>query len=102
AAIARARGAAPHTAKIECEVDSLAQLDEALGAGADIILCDNFSIADIEEAVRRVAGKAIVEASGGVTPSRIAELARAGVHAISVGALTHSVVSADVGLDFEA
>lgn len=100
-AIVRARSAAPHTAKIECEVDSVKQLDEALAAGADIILCDNFSAADIEEAVRRVADRALVEASGGITPARIGDLARAGVHVISVGALTHSVTSADVGLDFE-
>jgi nicotinate-nucleotide pyrophosphorylase (carboxylating) len=100
-AIARARSAAPHTAKIECEVDSLRQLDDALAAGADIILCDNFSAGDIEEAVRRVSGRALVEASGGITPARVGELSRAGVHLISVGALTHSVVSADVGLDFD-
>jgi nicotinate-nucleotide pyrophosphorylase (carboxylating) len=100
AAVARARSAAPHTAKIECEVDSLKQLDEALAAGADIILCDNFSTGDIEEAVRRVSGRALVEASGGITLARVAELGRAGVDAISVGTLTHSVAAADVGLDF--
>ena len=101
-AIARARAAAPHTARIECEVDSLEQLDEALSAGADIVLLDNLPTAAIVEAVRRTAGKALVEASGGVTLARIDELARAGVDAISVGALTHSVITADVGLDFEA
>jgi nicotinate-nucleotide pyrophosphorylase (carboxylating) len=100
-AVARARARAPHTAKIECEVDSLAQLDEAIAAGADIVLLDNLSTAAIEEAVRRTAGRVLLEASGGVTLARIGELARAGVDAISVGALTHSVTSADVGLDFE-
>jgi nicotinate-nucleotide pyrophosphorylase (carboxylating) len=101
AAIERARAAAPHTAKIECEVDSLDQLDEALAAGADIVLCDNMKTADMRAAVLRSGGRAQIEASGGITLTRVAELARAGVDAISVGALTHSVAAADVGLDFE-
>jgi nicotinate-nucleotide pyrophosphorylase (carboxylating) len=101
AAIERARAAAPHTAKIECEVDSLDQLDEAIAAGADIVLLDNMPTAIAEQAVRRASGRALLEASGGVTLARVAELARAGVDAISVGALTHSVQAADVGLDFE-
>jgi nicotinate-nucleotide pyrophosphorylase (carboxylating) len=101
AAIERARARAPHTAKIECEVDSLEQLDEALAAGADIVLLDNMPIAAIGEAVARARGRALLEASGGVTLERVPELARAGVDAISVGALTHSVSAADVGLDFE-
>jgi nicotinate-nucleotide pyrophosphorylase (carboxylating) len=100
-AIVRARAAAPHTAKIECEVESLEELDEALDAGADIVLLDNMSTATIEEAVRRTRGRAQIEASGGITIERIPELARAGVDAISVGALTHSVRAADLGLDFE-
>jgi nicotinate-nucleotide pyrophosphorylase (carboxylating) len=101
AAIERARAAAPHTAKIECEVDSLEQLDEALSAGVDIVLLDNMATSTVAEAVKRVAGRAVVEASGGITLARVAELARAGVDAISVGALTHSVLAADIGLDFE-
>jgi nicotinate-nucleotide pyrophosphorylase (carboxylating) len=101
AAIERARAAAPHTAKIECEVDTLEQLDEALAAGADIVLLDNMSPATVLEAVKRARGKALLEASGGITLARVAELSRAGVDAISVGALTHSVPAADVGLDFE-
>jgi nicotinate-nucleotide pyrophosphorylase (carboxylating) len=101
AAIERARAAAPHTAKIECEVDTLAQLDEALAAGADIVLLDNMPTATVAEAVKRARGRALLEASGGITIERVAELARAGVDALSVGALTHSVVAADVGLDFE-
>jgi nicotinate-nucleotide pyrophosphorylase (carboxylating) len=100
-AIQRARAAAPHTAKIECEVDTLEQLDEALAAGADIVLLDNMPTATVVEAVKRTRGKALLEASGGITLARVAELARAGVDAISVGALTHSVPAADVGLDFE-
>ncbi|HEY1694162.1 MAG TPA: carboxylating nicotinate-nucleotide diphosphorylase [Polyangiaceae bacterium] len=100
-AIGRARAAAPHTAKIECEVDSLEQLDEAIAAGADIVLLDNMATPMLVEAVERAGGKALLEASGGITLGRIAEIARAGVDAISVGALTHSVPAADVGLDFE-
>lgn len=100
AAIERARAAAPHTAKIECEVDSLDQLDEALSAGADIVLLDNMPTPTVAEAVRRTRGRALLEASGGVTLDRVAELARAGVDAISVGALTQSAPAADVGLDF--
>ena len=102
ATIERARAAAPHTAKIECEVDSLEQLDEALAAGADIVLLDNMPTVQVAEAVARARGRAVLEASGGITLARVAELARAGVDAISVGALTHSVAAADVGLDFEA
>jgi nicotinate-nucleotide pyrophosphorylase (carboxylating) len=101
AAIERARASAPHTAKIECEVDTLAQLDEALAAGADIVLLDNMDTAMVTEAVARTRGRALLEASGGITLDRVAELARAGVDAISVGALTHSVPAADVGLDFD-
>ena len=100
-AIHRARAAAPHTAKIECEVDSLEQLDEALASGADIVLLDNMPTSSVVQAVARARGRVLVEASGGVTLERVAELARAGVDVISVGALTHSVAASDVGLDFE-
>jgi nicotinate-nucleotide pyrophosphorylase (carboxylating) len=99
-AIARARAHAPHTSRIECEVDSLAQLDEALAAGADVVLLDNMDTATVAEAVRRARGRSLTEASGGITLDRIAELSKAGVDAISVGALTHSVRAADIGLDF--
>jgi len=102
AAIERARAACPHTSKIECEVDTLDQLDEAVAAGADIVLLDNMTTSTIVEAVRRTGGRAFLEASGGVTLARVPELARAGVDAISVGALTHSVPAADIGLDFES
>jgi len=101
AAIERVRAAAPHTSRIECEVDSLEQLDEALAASADIILLDNMPTSLIELAVRRTGGRALLEVSGGVTLDRVPEIARAGVDAISVGALTHSVLAADIGLDFE-
>ncbi len=100
AAIEAARARAPHTSRIECEVDSLEQLEEALAAGADIVLLDNMNTPTVEEAVRRTRGRALLEASGGITFERVAELARAGVDAISVGALTHSTPAADIGLDF--
>ncbi len=101
-AIARARARAPHTSKIECEVDSLEQLDEALAHGADIVLLDNMDTPTVAEAVRRTRGRAFLEASGGITLARVTELALAGVDAISVGALTHSVKAADIGLDFSS
>jgi nicotinate-nucleotide pyrophosphorylase (carboxylating) len=100
AAIERAKARAPHTSRVECEVDSLEQLDLALLAGADIVLLDNMDDATVAEAVRRARGKAITEASGGITLARIPALAKLGVDVISVGALTHSVKAADVGLDF--
>jgi nicotinate-nucleotide pyrophosphorylase (carboxylating) len=100
-AIHRARAAAPHTTKIECEVDSLDQLDEALSAGADIVLLDNMDAGTVAIAVQRCRGRAVVEVSGGVTLGRIGELARTGVDVISSGGLTHSVEAADIGLDFE-
>lgn len=102
AAIASARARAPHTSRIECEVDTLEQLEEALAAGADIVLLDNMSTEVTEQAVRRTAGRAILEASGGITPERVTALANAGVDVISVGALTHSVRASDIGLDFDA
>lgn len=100
-AIDAARARAPHTTRIECEVDTLAQLEEALAAGADIVLLDNMDTATTEQAVRRTRGRAILEASGGITLERVTELAKAGVDAISVGALTHSTAAADIGLDFQ-
>jgi nicotinate-nucleotide pyrophosphorylase (carboxylating) len=100
-AIERARARAPHTSKIEIEVGSLAELDEALAAGADIVMLDNFRPEDVPVAVKRVAGRALTEVSGGITLERVAELARAGVDVVSSGALTHSAPSADIALDLE-
>lgn len=99
-AIARARARAPHTSRIECEVDSLEQLAVALDAGADVVLLDNMSTETVAKAVALTKGRALLEASGGITLARVPELAEAGVDAISVGALTHSVKAADIGLDF--
>ncbi|MFT3921508.1 MAG: carboxylating nicotinate-nucleotide diphosphorylase [Myxococcales bacterium] len=103
-AITRCREHAPHTSRIECEVDSMAQLAVALDAGADIVLLDNFDDAMVQDAValnRARSGRAILEASGGITLERIARLASYGVDVISVGALTHSAPSVDIGLDWD-
>jgi len=100
-AVARARARAPHTCRIEVEVDSLALLDEALGAGADVIMLDNFDDAALPGAVSRIGGRAIVEVSGRVTLERVARIAAAGVDVASVGALTHSAPAVDIGLDWK-
>ena len=101
-AVARARAAAGHLVRIEVEVDDLAQLEEALDAGADAVLLDNFAIADLRKAAALARGRAVTEASGGVTPETVAEVAAAGVDLISVGWITHSAPALDVGLDFAA
>ncbi len=98
----RARSAAGHLVKIEIEVDSLDQLAEVLETGlADVVLLDNFDIASMKKAVGIVAGKLVIEASGGVTLDNIAEIAATGVDYASSGALTHSSPSLDVALDIE-
>jgi nicotinate-nucleotide pyrophosphorylase (carboxylating) len=99
-AVTRARAAAPHTTKIEVEVESLAMLDEALAAGADIVMLDNFDPEAIDTAVARCRGRALVKVSGGITLERVRALALTGVDVISVGALTHSAMSVDISLDF--
>ncbi len=101
AAVERARARAPHTCRIEVEVESLEMLEAALDARADIVMLDNFAPEDLTEAVRRARGRALVEVSGGVTLERIAALAATGVDVISVGALTHSAPAADIALDIE-
>lgn len=98
AAVARARARAPHTCKIEVEVESERMLQEALQAGADIIMLDNFADDALEQAVALIAGRAIVEVSGNVSLERVPRLAAAGVDIISVGALTHSAPAADISL----
>ncbi len=101
-AIRRAKQRAPHTSKIEIEVESLASLDEALGAGADIVMLDNFADEELAAALERARGRALVEVSGGVTLERIGRLGSLGVDVVSVGALTHSVRAADIALDIQA
>lgn len=99
AALRRARAELPHTMHLEVEIDRLDQLDAVLAGGPDTIMLDNFSLDDLVEGVRRIAGRAIVEASGGITLDTIGDIARTGVDVISVGALTHSVRALDLGLD---
>jgi nicotinate-nucleotide pyrophosphorylase (carboxylating) len=101
-AIRQARATLPHTTHFEVEVDSLDQIDEVLAAGVDTIMLDNFSTEDLRKGVGKIAGRALVEASGGITLERIREIAETGVDIISVGALTHSVRALDLGLDFKA
>ncbi|AKJ64707.1 carboxylating nicotinate-nucleotide diphosphorylase [Kiritimatiella glycovorans] len=98
-AVRDARAAFPHLT-IEVEVDTLDQLDEALTAEPDWVLLDNMDPGTLREAVRRCAGRCSTEASGTMTLDRVAEVAAAGVDAISVGALTHSATAVDLALDF--
>ena len=98
-AIERARAAIGHLVKIEVEVDTLAQLDEALSAGVDVVLLDNMTPAQLREAVLKVKGRAITEASGGISLATVNVVAASGVDIISVGYLTHSAPILDLGLD---
>jgi nicotinate-nucleotide pyrophosphorylase (carboxylating) len=100
-AIKRARAYIPHTLKIEIETESLEDVREALAAGADIIMLDNMDIQAMKEAVALIAGKAVIEASGGVNLSTVRDIAEAGVDIISVGALTHSAPSMDISMLLE-
>lgn len=90
-----------HLVKIEIEVDTLDQLDEVLTEGADVVLLDNMTPARLREAVARIKGRLLTEASGGVTLETVAAIAESGVDMISVGALTHSAKVLDVGLDIQ-
>ncbi|BDG19085.1 nicotinate-nucleotide diphosphorylase (carboxylating) [Thermus thermophilus] len=97
-AVRRAKARAPHYLKVEVEVRDLAELEEALEAGADLILLDNFPLEALREAVRRVGGRVPLEASGNMTLERARAAAEAGVDYISVGALTHSAKALDLSL----
>ncbi|MCD1285610.1 MULTISPECIES: carboxylating nicotinate-nucleotide diphosphorylase [unclassified Brevibacterium] len=101
AALRSARQRLPHTTMIEVEVDRLEQIPAVLEGGADIIMLDNFSLADLRTGVELIAGRAIVEASGNVTLETLAQIAATGVDVISSGALTHSVRAIDLGLDLD-
>ena len=98
-AIRSARASLPHTTVVEVEVDRLDQVPAVLEGGADIIMLDNFTPAQLREGVELVGGRAVVEASGNVTLETIPEIAATGVDVISSGALTHSVRAIDLGLD---
>ncbi len=99
-AVAAARAACHHLLRIEVEVDTLEHLEEALAAGADVVLLDNMSLAQLRVAVARCRGRAVTEASGGVNEATVRDIAETGVDYISVGALTHSVTALDLGLDW--
>jgi len=101
-AVRRVRQGVGHLVKIEVEVDTLAQLDEALATGVDAVLLDNMDPATLREAVRRSRGKALTEASGGIRPENVREIAESGVDLVSLGWLTHSAPALDVALDIEA
>ncbi len=100
AALRAMKARLPHTTHVEVEVDRLDQIEPVLAAGVDTVLLDNFSLADLRTGVAQIAGRALVEASGGVALDRIPAIAATGVDLISVGALTHSVRALDLGLDF--
>ena len=101
AAVRAARRHGSHLLRVEVEVDTLDQAREAVAAGADVILLDNFDAPGLREAVAMIAGRAMTEASGGINLTTVRAAAEAGVTLISVGALTHSAPAIDVGLDFD-
>jgi len=101
-ALLEVRSALPHTAHLEVEVDRPDQIEAVLAAYVGTIMLDNFSLDDLRQGVARVAGRALVEASGSVTLATIGAIAQTGVDIISVGALTHSVRSLDLGLDMRS
>jgi len=98
-ALLEARARLPHTTHIEVEVDRLDQIEAVLAAGIDTIMLDNFSLDDLRAGVAQVAGRALVEASGGVRLDTVGAIAATGVDLVSVGALTHSARALDLGLD---
>ncbi len=99
-AVDKVRGRIPHTIKVEVETDSLEQVKECLACGVDIIMLDNMTPEMMSTAVRLINGRALVEASGGVTLQTVEAIAMSGVDIISVGALTHSAPSCDIGMDW--
>jgi nicotinate-nucleotide pyrophosphorylase (carboxylating) len=102
AAIKRARAGVGHMVKIEVEVDTLAQLEQAMALDVDAILLDNMTTAELQQAVAIVRGRAITEASGRITPSTAPAIAATGVDLISIGWLTHSAPILDIGLDYKS
>jgi nicotinate-nucleotide pyrophosphorylase (carboxylating) len=100
-ALRAAKAASGHLVKVEIEVDTLAQLDEVLAEGADAVLLDNMTPDILAQAVRRIGGRMIAEASGGVTLDTVKAIAESGVDLISTGWITHSAPVLDLGLDIE-
>ena len=101
AAVTNARKFIPHTLKIEVEVETFDQLNEALEAGADIIMLDNMTNEQMAECVKMVSGRALLEASGNMDRRNLYEVAKTGVDIISIGALTHTIKAADISLKFK-
>lgn len=101
AAVRRAKDSVSHTVRIECEVEDLAGLDEAIEAGADSVLLDNMSTDEVRAAVERAAGRVLLEVSGGIDVHNVRSYAETGVDVISVGAITHSARTIDVALEVE-
>ena len=101
AAIDLAKKNAPHTLKIEVEVTTVEEANEAVAAGADIVMLDNMSVEEMRRAVKSMGGRVLVEASGGVNLDNVRSVAETGVDLISVGALTHSVKALDISLELE-
>ena len=97
--VKRANARASHTIRVEIEVDTIAQLEEVLDAGADLVLLDNMSTEQMRKAVEITDGRAVLEASGGITLKTVRAIAETGVDIISVGALTHSAPAMNVSLD---
>jgi len=100
-AVTRARAVAPPGIKVEVECDTLDEVRAAVDAGADVIMLDNMQLLDVREAVKLVDGRAVTEASGGITLDTVRFVAETGVDWISVGALTHSAPALDLALDFD-
>ena len=100
-AVRRARAGAPHTLRVEVEIDKLDQLEPAIAAGADIVMLDNMDVATMRRAVEQAGGRVLLEASGGVTLETVRAIAETGVDLISVGALTHSAAALDISLDLD-
>jgi nicotinate-nucleotide pyrophosphorylase (carboxylating) len=100
-AVERARASVGHLVKIELEVDTLDQLREALAIDVDAVLLDNMDVATMREAVRMVGGRAVTEASGGITLASAPAIAATGVDLLSAGWLTHSTTALDIGLDWK-
>ena len=100
--LAKARQNAPQRLVVEVEVGTVQEALEAVEAGADIVMLDNMDIEDMREAVKSIHGRALVEASGGITLDNVRAVAETGVDSISIGALTHSVKALDIGLELEA
>jgi nicotinate-nucleotide pyrophosphorylase (carboxylating) len=100
-AVRRARAIAPEGTSVEVECETLAQVASAISAGADVILLDNMKLNEMKASVELVSGRAVTEASGGITLDTVRAIAQTGVDWISVGALTHSAPALDIGLDFD-